>query len=228
VVAAHLVRHSRHALDTDSDGALRGIPCLAVCLVRIESVQINPLLWLSRPQGLSCCRAPSLRAPLMSFGSSPFSAIRSSGYCSRFHPRLPPTSPVSHRPREHPFRMTHFRVYFAPIALLGFSLQGFPLLRRLRCSSQRTAPPVVAMAATRPYVRRPRNACTKAWLNFRGLTIRSSPFAEPGLLRHKPWPLPSWVSPSLGNYRTTTMRSVSLRPPMRFGQRGLPAGSPLR
>lgn len=97
------------------------------------------------------CPRPQAEAPLLEFSPLQHRQMRQ---------LLPRGSTLEYSPRPRFFTViagilpAHpFRAYFIPEALLGFSLQGFPLERRPRNSSLRGFPHVVPTVATASFAR---------------------------------------------------------------------------
>jgi len=202
-VAAHLVRRSRPAL--------RPFGSRSAVFPRLPAPADanrtgDPLLRLGRLQGSfgPPCPPPFLGAPLLGF-FVPLQHHRSG--------RLLPRGPnLEYRP--HPrFRTvlagilptSPLRACFIPEALLGFSLQGFPLVRRLRrfrAEDPLLPFPSVATAALTGCLGLP---ASQSLGRLQGFSLRTSPFSSALSFRPSRRPFPSWVSSSLGVFLPSVM-----------------------
>lgn len=130
------------------------------------------------------CPRPQAGAPLVRFSPLQHRQMRQllpRGSTLEYRPRLRFLTVLAGILPAHPFQ-----AYFIPEALLGFSLQGFPLEQRPESSSPPGSPLVVPTVATASLVGVPRNSVTKAWVDFRGLlSVRvRSRYRGPLRLRH--------------------------------------------
>jgi hypothetical protein len=138
----------------------------------------------------------------------PFSTMGSVGY-------IPRGSTLRYRPRPRFLTAIAgilptdpFRAYFISEALLGFSLQGFPLETQRPRLIAESIPPAVPTVTTVPLPRVPRTASGRGRVDFR-VSPRPSPFALKRPVRVSSGPFPSWVSSSLGVYLPPMMEGLS-------------------